>query len=83
MLAADQFYTDQRRSPANRSLVANRDLVWSLARNFTTSDEEAAAASREMFADIRRYTKRVDWSPEDQIVSIIALRRLCRHLRGS
>ena len=59
------------------------NFIWALARKFTASSEEAEAATEEMFADIRRYASRADIvvTADDQIVSLIARRRLFKDLQ--
>ena len=58
------------------------NLIWALAGKFTTSTEEADAATREIFIDIWRYSGRTDktQSAEEKLIALIALRRLIRSL---
>lgn len=59
------------------------DFIWSLARKFTNSPEEAEAAVREMKIDIQRCAERSVFIPsnEDRLVALIAWRRLLRFLQ--
>lgn len=59
------------------------NFIWALAKGFTNSIEEAEAASREIYTDIRRYAEPGDRAPTaaDHLNSAIARRRLIRHLR--
>ena len=59
------------------------DFVWKLARKFTNSNEEAAAAAEEMFADIRRCAEGDDRVPpiESRLTARIAFRRLLKFLQ--
>lgn len=58
------------------------DFIWALARKFTNSRAEAAAAAQEMFEDIRSYSKSGQRVPatEDRLIAYIALRRLLKFL---
>ena len=70
------------KSAVNECIAAYGNFVWALARKFTATSEEAEAASEEIFADIWRYASRTDIivTPDDQIVSLIARRRLFKYL---
>lgn len=60
-------------------------LVWSLARKFTDTREDAEDAVQEIFIDIWKYAVRFDAakSPEGAFVTLIARRRLIDRLRKS
>jgi DNA-directed RNA polymerase specialized sigma24 family protein len=59
------------------------NFIWALARKFTASREEAEAAAQEIFIDIWRYTERADQaqSAENLLITLIARRRLIKHLQ--
>ena len=59
------------------------NFIWALARKFTYSREEAAAAAQEIFIDIWRYTERADQpqSAENLLIALIARRRLIKLLQ--
>ena len=59
------------------------NFIWALARKFTRSPEEAAAATREIFIDIWRYAEHGNppQSVEDLTIRLIARRRLIEYLR--
>lgn len=96
---ATQFIQQTYRQPyhptflqnvATRDKLARReyadsygDFISALAKQFTNSTEEAEAAAREMYTDIRRYAergKRLE-TAEDQLNSPIARRRLIKRLQ--
>lgn len=58
------------------------NFIWALARKFTASPEEAAAAAQEIFTDIWRYAERGDktQAAETLLIALIARRRLIKHL---
>lgn len=58
------------------------EFIWALARKFTNSRAEAAAAAREMFDDIQSYSQSGQRGPaaEDHLIAHIALRRLLKFL---
>lgn len=60
-------------------------LVWSLARKFTRTREDAEDAVQEIFIDIWKYAARFDAakSPEGAFVTLIARRRLIDRIRKS
>lgn len=75
---------------ANKDKTAVRDcidtygnFIWALARKFTSSTEEAEAATQEIFIDIWRYAERGDkaQSAENLLIALIARRRLIKHLQ--
>lgn len=59
------------------------NFIWALARKFTTSTEEAEAATQEIFIDIWRYTGRTNQSqsPEKLVIALIARRQLVKYLQ--
>ena len=59
------------------------NFIWSLARKFTHSREEAEAAAQEIFIDIWQYAERVDktQSAENVLIALIARRRLIKRLQ--
>lgn len=59
------------------------NFIWTLARKFTASREEAEAATLEIFLDIWQYAERLNknQSGEKLLISLIAQRRLIKHLR--
>ena len=59
------------------------DFVWKLARKFTNSTEEAAAAVEEMFTDIRRCAEGGERmsSIESRLTARIAFRRLLKFIQ--
>ena len=59
------------------------DFFWALARKFTNSYEEAAAAVREMQADMEQSPENKARQPtnEEQIIAQIAWRRLIKFLQ--
>ena len=59
------------------------NFIWALAEKFTTSTEEAEAATQEIFIDIWRYAERGDdnQSAEKLLIALIARRRLIKHLQ--
>ena len=59
------------------------NFIWALARKFTASQEEAEAATQEIFLDIWRYAERLDknQSAEKLLVALIAKRRLIKYLQ--
>jgi DNA-directed RNA polymerase specialized sigma24 family protein len=61
------------------------NFIWALARKFTASDEEAEAATREIFIDIWQYAERrgKTQSAENTLISLIARRRLIKYLAKS
>jgi len=75
---------------ANKDKTAVKDcidtygnFIWALARKFTASNEEAEAATQEIFIDIWRYSQRADQSPsaENILIALIARRRLIKYLQ--
>jgi len=60
-------------------------LIWSLARKFSRTREDAEDAVQEIFIDIWKYAARFDSakSPEGAFVTLIARRRLIDRLRKS
>jgi DNA-directed RNA polymerase specialized sigma24 family protein len=78
----------QRPAEKDKTAVADcvdayGNFIWALARKFTASNEEAAAAAQEIFTDIRQYSERAEQaqSPEDMLTALIARRRLIRYLQ--
>lgn len=59
------------------------DFFWELARKFTNSHEEAAAAVKEMQADMQQSSENEARQPtnEEQIIAKIAWRRLIKFLQ--
>jgi DNA-directed RNA polymerase specialized sigma24 family protein len=59
------------------------NFIWALASKFTSSREEAEAATQEIFIDIWRYAERADQpqSAENVLIALIARRRLIKHLQ--
>jgi DNA-directed RNA polymerase specialized sigma24 family protein len=57
------------------------NFIWELARKFTSSTEEAEAATQEIFIDIWRYSEHTDNTQfvEEKLIKMIALRRLIKH----
>jgi RNA polymerase sigma-70 factor (ECF subfamily) len=58
-------------------------FIWALAKKFTSSTEEAEAATQEIFIDIWQYserTKKVQFV-EKKLIAMIALRRLIKHFQ--
>jgi RNA polymerase sigma-70 factor (ECF subfamily) len=58
-------------------------FIWALAKKFTSSTEEAEAATQEIFIDIWQYserTKKVQFV-EEKLIAMIALRRLIKHFQ--
>jgi DNA-directed RNA polymerase specialized sigma24 family protein len=59
------------------------NLIWALARKFTSSIEEAEAATQEIFIDIWQYgeqNKKIN-SDENFLIALIARRRLAKYLQ--
>ena len=58
------------------------NFIWTLARKFTASTEEAEAATQEIFIDIWSYSQRADksQSAENLLIALIARRRLIKRL---
>jgi hypothetical protein len=58
-------------------------FIWALAKKFTGSVEEAEAATREIFTDIWRFSRRPEKTEVDEgtIIAEIARRRLLRYLQ--
>ena len=56
------------------------NVIWSLARKFTASSEEAARATEEIFIDIWQYRERDRDAQaiEKKLIAMIALRRLIK-----
>ena len=56
------------------------NFIWALAIKLTASNEEAEAATEEIFIDIWRYCERVrnTQSIEKKLIAMIALRRLIK-----
>ena len=59
------------------------NFIWTLARKFTSSTEEAEAAAREIFIDIWKYDQRADipQPAENILIALIARRRLIKYLQ--
>ena len=59
------------------------NFIWTLARKFTASTEEAEAATQEIFIDIWRYSQRTDklQTAESVLIGLIARRRLIKYLQ--
>lgn len=59
------------------------DVIWTLARKFTRSREEAARATEEIFIDIWQYCGREPDTRfiEEKLIAMIALRRLIKSSR--
>ena len=59
------------------------DFFWELARKFTNSHEEGAAAVKEMQADMQQSSENIARQPtnEEQIIAKIAWRRLIKFLQ--
>jgi hypothetical protein len=59
------------------------NFIWALAKTFTASNEEAEAATKEIFIDIWQYATNRDeaQTAEDLLVALIARRRLMRCLQ--
>lgn len=97
MLAMQQTQTIKKQKPltilqriGNKDRTAVEDcidtygnFIWALARKFTGSQEEAEAATQEIFNDIWRYSERADQShsAENLLIALIARRRLIKYLQ--
>jgi DNA-directed RNA polymerase specialized sigma24 family protein len=60
------------------------NFIWALAKKFTASNEEAEAATTEIFTDIWQYADRTRSTPqstEKKLIAMIALRRLIKSSR--
>jgi hypothetical protein len=83
----EQFIQQTYRQPYPRKIAEDAgvytydDFVWKLARKFTNSNEEAAAAADEMFNDIRRCAEGSERPTETRLTAKIAFRRLLKFLR--
>ena len=87
---ADEHYVftllrgSQRDSPAlNECIRQYGNFIWALANKFTDSDEEAEAATQEIFIDIWSYAKQVETPEFDEnaVITQIARRRLIKYLQ--
>ena len=60
-------------------------LIWTLAKKYTSSIEEAETATVEIFADVWRYAQRsgTTYSTEECLISRIAWSRLVNEYRQS
>jgi RNA polymerase sigma-70 factor (ECF subfamily) len=78
-----QRIKNKDRTAVNDCVETYGNFIWALAKKFTTSTEEAEAATREIFVDIWRYSQRADQSQtaENVLIAQIARRRLIKHLR--
>ena len=78
-----QRIENKDRTAVNDCVETYGNFIWALAKKFTASTEEAEAATREIFVDIWRYSKRADESPtaENILIAQIARRRLITYLR--
>ncbi len=76
-----QRITKKDKTAVNDCIDTYGNFIWALARRFTASTEEAEAGVREIFLDIWRYKDRADQpqSPENNLIALIALRRLMKH----
>lgn len=64
-------------------IVAYGNFIREVTRRFTDSPEEAEAATREIFLDVWRHSRREGKMPPDEgnLIALIAERRLLRHLQ--
>lgn len=70
------------RTAVNACLTAYGDKVWSLAKKFTRSQQEAELVADAIFRDIWIYsaTEHEDADPdEEKVITQIAIRRLLKH----
>lgn len=70
-------------SAANDCINQYGHFIWALANKFTNSNEEAEAATQEIFKDIWSYAKQAEPSEFDEnaVVTQIARRRLIKYLQ--
>lgn len=80
-----QRIADEDKTAVGECLDAYGRLVWSLAKKFTRTREDAEDAVQDIFIDVWRYAARYDAlkSPESTFVTLIARRRLIDRLRKS
>ena len=78
-----QKVAERDKIPVKDCIDTYGNFIWALAKNFTSSREEAEAAAREIFLDIRRYSERTDktQSAKEKLIAMIALRRLIKQLQ--
>lgn len=70
------------RSAVRDCLSEYGSFIWALAKRITASNEEAVAATEEIFIDIWRYSKRGEEPRIDEkaIITQIARRRLMKYM---
>lgn len=75
-----QRITGRDKTAVKDCIDAYGDVIWSLARKFTASSEEAARATEEIFIDIWQYRgrDRDAQAIERKVIAMIALRRLVK-----
>jgi len=80
-----QRIAGQDKEAVGECLDAYGKLVWSLARKYTKTREDAEDAVQDIFIDIWKYAARFDArkSPECAFITLIARRRLIDRLRKS
>jgi RNA polymerase sigma-70 factor (ECF subfamily) len=61
------------------------NIIWSMAKKFTDSNEDAEAVTREIFLNIWRYAARCEETNFDELlfITIIARRQLRRYSKKS
>ena len=80
-----QRIAEQDKSAVGECLDQYGKLVWSLARKYTRTKEDAEDAVQDIFIDVWKYAARFDArkSPECAFITMIARRRLIDRLRKS
>lgn len=80
-----QRIAEQDKSAVGECLDQYGKLVWSLARKYTRTREDAEDAVQDIFIDVWKYAARFDArkSPECAFITMIARRRLIDRLRKS
>jgi DNA-directed RNA polymerase specialized sigma24 family protein len=87
---ADSVSVLQRAAQGDRAAVEDcienyGSLIWSMAKKFTASIEDAEAVTREIFLNIWRYAARFEQADFDEMlfVTLIARRQLSKYSEKS
>lgn len=78
-----QRIAEKDKTAVKDCIDAYGNFIWTLARKFTASKEEAEAAAQEIFIDIWGYSERTGQTPssEEKLIAAIALRRLIKRVQ--
>lgn len=76
------FQNAGERVDAEACVESYGSFIWALAKKFTSSRDEAEAATYEIYQDIWRYSEheRAVLTLDERLVSMIARRRLFKYL---